>query len=262
MPFTISHAAAALPLRSLTRLPLAALMIGSMAPDFAFFVPDIVRYQTHTVPALFWFCLPTGLMAWLFFVLVLERPSIAFLPDAWRLRSQPSDRLSARSVLMAAAGILLGAASHLAWDAFTHEYSSVTHALPVLRESVLDSPGARLPVYFVLQVLSSVFGLVVLAAWALRIRHRPLIPATQVVPELTPQVSVFERSLAVLVLAVSSGLVAYLSGTRHGEALSHSSLFYLLVGGMAGAALGWTLVVIALRVRSRLARDLMQPGAE
>lgn len=262
MPFTISHAAAALPLGALTRLPLAALMIGSMAPDFAYFVPDIVRYQTHTLPALFWFCLPAGLAVWWFFVLVLERPSIAFLPEAWRIRTRPSDRLSARSVFLASAGILLGAVSHLAWDAFTHANSSVTHALPVLRESVLDGPGRRLPWYFLLQLVSSVFGLVVLAAWAVRIRTRPLIPQDQMVPQLAPQVSTFERSLAVLVIAVSAGLVGFLNATRHGESLVHSSPFYLLVGAMAGAAFGWTLVVLALRLRSRLARVWLEPGAE
>ena len=38
MPFTISHAAAVLPLKK-SPLPLAALMIGSMSPDFSYFLP-------------------------------------------------------------------------------------------------------------------------------------------------------------------------------------------------------------------------------
>jgi hypothetical protein len=247
MPFTISHAAAALPLRSLTRLPLAALMAGSMSPDFAFFVPDVRRFETHNLPALFWFCLPAGLAAWLFFVSVLERPTIACLPEAWRLRITPSDALAPRSIFMAALGVLLGAVSHLVWDAFTHDYTPVANALPSL--------GYR--AFFVLQVLSSVFGLVVLAAWALRIRGRPLLPATQVVPEVLPRIANFERYLALLVIAASSGLMGLLNLTRFGPLRVGSFMFVLLVGAMAGAALGWTLVAIVIRLRTRY---FTQPG--
>src|SRR5688572_18923373 len=123
MPFTVSHAAAALPLQALGnfRLPLAALMVGSLSPDFAYFVPDPWSdFQSHTLRGVFTFCLPAGLVAWLFFVCVLERRTLAFLPDAWRCRMAPSAKLSPRSLVLAAVGVVMGAFTHLAWDAFTH----------------------------------------------------------------------------------------------------------------------------------------------
>ena len=69
MPFTVSHAAAVLPLKN-SRLPLAALMVGSMSPDFAYFLPAALSARTasHSLPGIFLFCLPAGLCIWQLFV--------------------------------------------------------------------------------------------------------------------------------------------------------------------------------------------------
>ena len=71
MPFTVSHAAAVLPLHRLSKhkLPLSALMIGSMAPDFGyFFTREAGRLLTHSFSGLFIFALPAGLFVWFFYV--------------------------------------------------------------------------------------------------------------------------------------------------------------------------------------------------
>ena len=94
MPFTISHAAAVLPLRGFAKfpLPLAALMIGSLSPDLAYFLPgELGRVETHSFAGLFWFCWPVSIGLWLLFVRVLEQPTIALLPENWRTRFAPSD---------------------------------------------------------------------------------------------------------------------------------------------------------------------------
>ena len=55
----------------------AALMIGSMSPDFAYFLPvGLARGSTHNLTGIVSFCLPAGLALWLLFVRVLERPTI------------------------------------------------------------------------------------------------------------------------------------------------------------------------------------------
>src|SRR5690349_19318060 len=92
MPFTVSHAAAVLPLRRFRSLPLAALMIGSMSPDFSYFTPWTLFLYTHSIPALFWFCWPVGLALWILFVRMVETPTLALLPDSWRARFTPSER--------------------------------------------------------------------------------------------------------------------------------------------------------------------------
>src|SRR5688572_24898922 len=119
MPFTISHAAAVLPLQRFTRLPLAALLIGSMSPDFSYFLPWSLDRTTHSFPALFWFCWPVGLALWILFVRVVETPTLALLPDRWRARFAPSERPFTPSLLVRASiAVILGAVTHITWDAF------------------------------------------------------------------------------------------------------------------------------------------------
>src|SRR5690349_7555787 len=119
MPLTISHAAAALPVHWLSkgRLPLLALVLGSMSPDFAYFLPgDWARISTHHTAGVFLFCWPMAMAAWLFYVSVLERPTLALLPEHWRPKFAASERISPRSLVMASAGIILGAFTHVIWD--------------------------------------------------------------------------------------------------------------------------------------------------
>lgn len=85
MPFTVAHAAAVLPLGrwGRYRLPMSALMIGAMTPDLPYFLPlEVSRITTHDLPGIFRFCWPAGLAVWPIYVLLLERPTLALLPDA------------------------------------------------------------------------------------------------------------------------------------------------------------------------------------
>src|SRR4051812_49745428 len=92
MPFTLSHPAATLPLRKF--LPLSALVIGSMSPDFEYLLrlAGVSRFS-HTLPAVFYFCLPVSLLLlWLFHNLI-KRPAIELLPTYFRerIRTQSLD---------------------------------------------------------------------------------------------------------------------------------------------------------------------------
>ena len=157
MPFTVSHAAAVLPLHRLSkgRLPLAAMMIGSMSPDFAYFLPmGLGRGSTHDLEGLFLFCWPVGLAVWLLYVRLLERATIELLPLAWRERVSRSDsELSIRSLALVSLGVILGAITHIAWDSFTHANTIMTDTFPALSAELftfprpLDSriPGSAVP---------------------------------------------------------------------------------------------------------------------
>ena len=131
MPFTISHAAAVVPLQQ-TRLPLAALMIGSMSPDFAYFLPgEPLRELTHSIAGIFWFCWPVSFRPLVLFVRVLEEPTRALLPDRWHTRFATSDReISLKTLALASAAVMLGAVTHIVWDSFTHRGTSMVDAYP------------------------------------------------------------------------------------------------------------------------------------
>lgn len=65
MPFTFSHPAIILPLTSSKRQWFSAtgLVIGSMTPDFEYFIRMKVQSDfSHTLPGLLWFDLPLGLL--------------------------------------------------------------------------------------------------------------------------------------------------------------------------------------------------------
>jgi hypothetical protein len=249
MPFTIAHAAAVLPLGRLSRyrLPMSALMVGAMSPDFAYFLPvEVSRFTTHDLPGIFQFCWPAGLAVWLVYVLLLERPTIALLPDAWRLRVAPGGPLSWTVLVFASLAIMLGAATHIVWDLFTHS-SPVVDAIPPLREVRVQVGPFNPRLYKLLQYVSSVFGLAVLAIWAWRLRRGPLLPPARVVPA----VSSMKRLGAVAVLLAAScglALVSYLSYPDPGF---QGTIFLVCIGGMTGWAIAWCAVSAWIRVSER-----------
>ena len=239
MPFTISHAAAVLPLQK-TGLPLAALMIGSMSPDFAYFLPgEPLREQTHSIAGLFWFCWPASVALWLLFVRVLEQPTLALLPDRWHARFAPSDReISVKTLARASAAIILGAATHILWDSFTHRGTAVVDALPALRSVAFYFHGWRDRWFVVLQHLSSVVGLLALLIWAWR------LPPIQNVPRVLPSTSHATRVFAVTILVASSLGLALTRDALYSDTWFMRRLFHFAIGGMTGWVIAWFAIAI------------------
>jgi hypothetical protein len=246
VPFTISHAAAVIPLQK-TRLPLAALMIGSMTPDFAYFLPgEPLRELTHSVVGLFWFCWPVGLVAWLLFVRVLEQPTLALLPESWQARFAASDReLSLRALALASAAVVLGAATHIDWDAFTHRGTAIVDALPALHSVAFYYHGWRVRWFTVLQHLSTVVGVLILLYWAWR------LPPIHVRPRSLPSVSHATRMRAVGALIAASLALAIVRYALNVDTWFERRLFYFAIGGMTGWVIAWFAIAIAIMQSAR-----------
>jgi len=250
MPFTVSHAAAALPIHRVAkgRLPLPALMIGAMSPDFAYFVSFAAsRMQTHTLAGLFTFCLPVGLAVWLLYVRVLELPTVALLPDPWRRHfTRDPQPFHLRAVLFASLAILLGAMSHIAWDAFTHAFTPITNVFPVLLSVVFEVDGVTVRLFWLLQILSSLFGGIVLLVWALRAptRTAPLSARTSIGESRISNRARVGAALAVIATSLGVGLTAYLN---HPFASFEGRLFFLLMGGMKGFVIAWAAIAVFVR---------------
>src|ERR1700761_6470084 len=103
MPFTISHAAVVPPFsRFLARWSLlSAVVIGTMVPDFAIFLPwRMYRLEPHSGMALFTFCLPVGLCCYWLFQYLIKLPVIEVLPDGaharWAPYAAPADLANLR----------------------------------------------------------------------------------------------------------------------------------------------------------------------
>ncbi len=164
MPFTLSHPAAVLPLRS--RLPLAALAAGSVSPDLGYYfgVAEYVRENAHTAMRSFTFCLPAGFL--LLLVVFLLRDGIAvLLPAALRLLLGDlflSPLISLRALPRTLLAILLGAWTHLFWDSWTHRSGYFVQTIPALQVSLFEG----LELYRLLQHLSTLGGAAALLYFA------------------------------------------------------------------------------------------------
>lgn len=245
MPFTVSHAAAVLPLHRFTKLPLTALMVGSMAPDFGyFFSHEASRALTHSFTGLFIFALPVGLFVWLFYVAVLEKATITLLSDRWHTRFAHTDAITLKLVGRAAVAIILGAITHLLWDSFTHRGTVVSDAIPAL---LGPTPGlAWLPIYHALHFLSSVVGLLILVRWARHLHRQPA-------KSLIRPYKISERARVgslwlLLVAALADGLWQWLP-----YAYSHYSaqFFFAAVGSMSGFAIAWCGIAVGMWINAR-----------
>ena len=168
MPFTISHAAAAIPFRR-TRLVLSALIVGTMSPDFEYFMHGrLIGRLSHNLQGAFEFCLPASLIVLAVFHWILKRPVVALLPCPVQQRIVfskfnfwPLSRL-----FLIAISILIGIATHLAWDNFTHSGRWAVEHIGWFQKTT-SVAGYSIANYKVAQHLSTVIGLALLAAWFL-----------------------------------------------------------------------------------------------
>lgn len=166
MPFTISHAAAAIPFRR-TRLVISALIVGTMAPDFEYFMHGrLIGRLSHNLQGAFEFCLPASLIVLAAFHWILKRPVVALLPNSVQRRIvfRDFEFWPLSRFLLICASILIGTATHLVWDNFTHSGRWAVEHIAWFQQSTTFF-GHSMVNYKVAQNLSTLLGLVLLAAW-------------------------------------------------------------------------------------------------
>jgi hypothetical protein len=162
MPWTFAHPAAVLPLRPLKCLSFGALAIGSIAPDIGYYFGrfDLAVFA-HTLRGLVTICLPTGLVL-LALVRALHRPVANLLPDPHRralLALPPMPRLTSPTALFQlSTSVVIGAATHLVWDSFTHPTGYLVAMFPHLRNPAFVLGTRRFPLFEVLQHASTALG--------------------------------------------------------------------------------------------------------
>ena len=177
MPFTLAHPAAVLPLRGVRALRTAPLILGALVPDTAYYLPERLAHplvRNHTLRGSYTSCVVLGYVL-LAALCLLRRPLTALLSA--RARALCFEALapflrSLRAWVLAAPAFVLGAWTHLLWDSFTHPDGWMVRRFAVLNEPV--TIGAyQSTLCHVLQYLSSVLGLGVLALWYLRLPAPP-----------------------------------------------------------------------------------------
>lgn len=238
MPFTLAHPAAIIPFRRFAgqNTSLSALVIGSMAPDLAYFLPLGVNGRfSHSPIGIFLFCIPVSLIAYVIFHSLARQPLIALMPQAIssRLHHQSTEWIpkTIASLALIVVAIIIGAVTHVAWDSFTHRNTAIVRSTEFLQIVVGPADGPRIPVYKILQHASSVLGLTILAGSVFQwMRRTPPVAANR------PQLDSRYRGMifaAILIAGVLGGIIYWMSSPTR---ILERAIVKSVVGGMTGIA--------------------------
>jgi hypothetical protein len=180
MPYTLSHPLAVVPLRRWCpdHFNFAALVIGSMSPDFGYFVEQfsLAKYA-HSIPGVFAVALPTSLIVLGLFYL-LRRPLCFVLPQPHRGALTPLSGavqpLTARSFAIASVSVLVGALTHIVWDSFAHYDGWPVEKFRVMRVPLFVIAGIAVPTFYLIQIVSSIVGAVgLIVVYVVWLRRQP-----------------------------------------------------------------------------------------
>lgn len=212
MPFTFSHPAIVLPLTYLPRkwFSLTGLVIGSLTPDFEYFLRMKVQSTySHTLSGIFWFDLPLGLLLAFIFHNIVRDNLFDNLPTILKSRLLIFKQFNwngyfKRSWVVVILSIIIGAASHIFWDSFTHGNGYFVQTIPALTNTI-DLFGKQLPIFKILQHSSTVFGGLIIIFTLLKLpTHKNVTGRFN---------AKYWSILAVLTLAII--VIRFLSGFNH-----------------------------------------------
>jgi hypothetical protein len=178
MPFTFSHPAIVLPLTFLPRqwFSLTGLVVGSLTPDFEYFLRMRIQSNySHTLSGLFWFDLPLGVLLAFIFHNIIRDSLFDNLPTILKSRLTKFKQFDWNSYfkdhwLVATISVLIGAASHIFWDSFTHEHGYFVQSIPALTNTV-DILGREVPTLKILQHTSTLVGGLVISFALLKLNQ-------------------------------------------------------------------------------------------
>jgi hypothetical protein len=240
MPFTLAHPAAVLPVRG---LPMTGMVAGSLVPD----CPQILGFSeardlSHSLWGVVTIDLGMGLLARLLWYAVYRRPLADLAFDPWRGRLPDTVPMSARTWLLSLPAVVVGATTHVVWDAFTHDDGWFVERMSPLRASY-----EGMAVYDVLQLLFSALGfaLVVYVAW----RHLSRLPEQP--PQPPRPAPLVGRWALVVALAMAGllgmGVAALVAPWGLEAAAYYGAITPMLVGGF-----GITCICLWWQIKSRV----------
>ena len=167
MPFTPAHPVLILPLTQSKRFSATALIAGSMVPDFEFFFQmRAVENIGHHWYGILLFDMPAALLLCYLFHNLLRNLFIAHLPSALQQRFTYArnfnwNTYATHNKTVIILSLLTGVASHIVWDGFTHNDGLFVEMIPSLALTTGWSI-LNIPVYFLLQLLFSVAGMIIM----------------------------------------------------------------------------------------------------
>jgi membrane-bound metal-dependent hydrolase YbcI (DUF457 family) len=251
MPFSLSHVAAVMPI---ARRPLvtSALVVGAVVPDVPYYLPLPISGQlTHSLAGAFFVDVSLGATLLAAYHGLAVAPLRALAPAGIRARLPAAIRVrrgSAATLRWLAAvvvSMLIGVLTHVLWDSFTHTEGAAVQGWAPLRAEVIGPHR----VYNVIQYVSSVGGLLVIAWWLRRWYGRTEPDPGDTKPEAPGLPRGARRAVwsATAVAGVAGALALALSPAAETSAYDFvRSVLLGATGGLAGAfavyVLGWQMI--------------------
>ncbi|MFI2741639.1 DUF4184 family protein [Zhouia sp. PK063] len=241
MPFTFSHPAIVLPFLKFSKKWFSAtgLIIGSMVPDFEYFIRmKVFSIYSHTLLGIFWFDIPLAVLLYIIFYQIVCTPLVYNLPYFLRSRSNALLSFDWKNYMTTywpavLISMLIGTASHLLWDSFTHAHGYFVMRFSILTHSVTLFHH-HFPLYKLLQHGSSLCGIIVIALTILTIQ-------TTTPKNSNGHLYYWIEILFLTVIIVGIRCILGLSFTAYGN----------MVVTVIGAFL-WSLIVVSAFERKRI----------
>ena len=168
MPWTFAHAAAVIPLKKVfpQRLYFLALVAGSFAPDFGYYIGlTSLSHFSHTRAGLFIACIPIGIFL-SYFLLSTGKYFSIILPEphrsAFRYLTHVEKIESLKALLLFFVAVLIGSFTHILWDSFTHAGRWGVNHIDFLKNEALRMGELRIYWHTFLQHISSIVGTVII----------------------------------------------------------------------------------------------------
>ena len=168
MPLTFAHPSAILPFsRKSKYINFSALVFGSMAPDFEYFLRGQPMGEIgHTFTGFVLFNLP--LVTFIYFIYhifvhqILFNHLPTFLQDTYVKRV---DSTITVKVVVFCYSALFGMLTHVVWDSFTHINGYMVLKFPALFTHSYNMYGFTIPLYKFLQHGSTLFGITMILVY-------------------------------------------------------------------------------------------------
>ncbi|MBS1920543.1 MAG: DUF4184 family protein [Bacteroidetes bacterium] len=234
MPFTFSHPGAVLPLGYLPKryFSMTALVVGSIAPDFEYFIRmDSYSSFSHSLKGMFWFDLPLTIILAFVFHGVVRNKLIDNLPAFVASKFQVFKDFAwpayfNKKFITVIYSAIIGISSHILWDAFTHERGIFSSDIGVLKEMYAISVSHRFATYNLLQLISSITGILIVfyAIFQLHSDKR-----------YVQKSRIFPFWLIVITVMLIVFVIRFLNGLKHGE--YRAVVMTIISGGLIGILL-------------------------
>jgi len=213
---------------------LTGLVVGSVTPDFEYFLRMKVDSEfSHTLSGMFWFDLPLGLIIAFVFHGIVRDPLISNLPGWYgRRMNQFKDfewtKYFLHNWLVVLISLLIGIASHLFWDSFTHRDGYFVLNCPSFAKEI-SIFGFPVKIYHIFQHGSTMIGAaVILYAIKLMPENRNVVAK--------PKLGYWFFSFLIMLIVIGVGGIMGKDYLMYGE---------LLITGISGGLLGLILCSIA-----------------